>query len=475
MGRKRVIYQSEALFASRTGLTGNAQQSGSEIDTRLDAMGVTLGPVQIHRVQSINYSFDITRQDINQFGQLAAIDRQIIEQPTVSLDFSYYCETGHNEKVIGLDVVRMTGNKEDGLYWNTKGLADGTKHSCISGILKGASRTHNLNAVAEANPGSLGGDDQRTDLMTYFIQTYAEGDDAKGSTSSPKSVISIGNGFLSSYSANGSVGDFVTADVSIEALNMQFENNTLDLIQDPTINEENGRLQYGITGSAGVGQGAGNAGRINMPEVTDGFTTTDAPEGVSSSTDTPKALRHGDIQLILSDVALGHQVTDAAETHAQNFTFSFDLSRTNLERLGSRFAYAKEIDFPLSASCDFNFIVGEQDAADELNYGASAAANSSQAEGVEAFLNQGFDKSANLFVRCFGPSTGAYSADNNANLDGMGFALLGGKLDSQGYSSSIGDNKTMDISLSSQIAGPQDNANGVVLFHIADGGIDNSV
>ena len=110
MARKRVIYQSEALFSSRTGLTGNAQTSGSEISTRLDQMGFTQGPVQIHRVQSINYSFDVTRQDINQFGQLAAIDRQIIEQPTVSLDFSYYCETGHNEEAIGLDVIRATGN-----------------------------------------------------------------------------------------------------------------------------------------------------------------------------------------------------------------------------------------------------------------------------------------------------------------------------------------------------------------------------
>lgn len=464
MARKRVIYQSEALFTSRTGLTGSADDTGN-FTSRLDQMGFVNGPVQVHRVQSINYSFDITRQDINQFGQLAAIDRQIIEQPTVSLDFSYYCETGHNEEAIGLDVIRATGNFTDGLNFNTHGVAGMNAMSCISGILKGSSRTHNKNGNAENNPAGLGSAAQRTDLITYFIQTYAEGDDAVGSTSGPKSVISIGNGFLSSYSANGSVGDFVTADVSVEALNMQFEQATTDMIQDPTINEENGKLQYGITGSLGVNQGAGGAGRINMPEAVNGMTQA-STFGVSSSTNTPKALRHGDVRLVLADRALGHQL-NGSEVNAQNFTFSFDLSRTNLERLGSRFAYAKEIDFPLSASCDFNFIVGDVS-------GAADTANSSQAEGVEAFLNQGYDTSANLFVNCHGPSTGAYGSDNNANLDGIGFGLLGGKLDSQGYSSSIGDNKTMDVSFSAQIAGPQDTNNGVCIYHVADGGVDNT-
>ena len=136
------------MLVSRTGLTGGGN-TGS-FSTRLDQLGVTTGPVQIHRVQSINYSFDITRQDINQFGELAAIDQQIIEQPTVSLDFSYYCETGHNETAIGLDVIRMTGTN-DNFNFNTAGKT-ASASSCISGILKGSSRTHNKNGNIENNP-----------------------------------------------------------------------------------------------------------------------------------------------------------------------------------------------------------------------------------------------------------------------------------------------------------------------------------
>ena len=64
MARNRVIYQTEGLFV---GGTGNAAAT-----------------TQIKRVQSANYSFDISRQDVNQYGQLARIDSIILDPPTVS-------------------------------------------------------------------------------------------------------------------------------------------------------------------------------------------------------------------------------------------------------------------------------------------------------------------------------------------------------------------------------------------------------
>ena len=78
MARNRVIYQSEALFAGQksTASTITAAHTTEEIR-------------QLHRVQSANYSFNIARTDVNQFGELAAIDRVALETPTVSLDFTY--------------------------------------------------------------------------------------------------------------------------------------------------------------------------------------------------------------------------------------------------------------------------------------------------------------------------------------------------------------------------------------------------
>ncbi len=71
--RKRVIYQSEALY------------SGSD---------------NIQRVQSVNYSFSVPRTDVNQYGQLGQIERIITEVPTVNLDFTYHLNGTTNETIL---------------------------------------------------------------------------------------------------------------------------------------------------------------------------------------------------------------------------------------------------------------------------------------------------------------------------------------------------------------------------------------
>ena len=87
MPKNRIIYQSEALYA------GPAPATGYHIGQRtLDTITPTgvdsLDPTQVRgvsfvnqlqRIQTANYSFNITRQDVNQFGELAAIDRVILE------------------------------------------------------------------------------------------------------------------------------------------------------------------------------------------------------------------------------------------------------------------------------------------------------------------------------------------------------------------------------------------------------------
>ena len=118
---------------------------------------------------------------------------------------------------IGLDVGFIDAAAGEG------GADDVTRGSCISGIL----RASDLGAA-------------RQDMNTYYIATHPQGADAVGNTVEATSVISIGNAFLTSYSANGSVGDFVTADVNAEGLNMMFESGSAGTVNDPTLNEANG-------------------------------------------------------------------------------------------------------------------------------------------------------------------------------------------------------------------------------------------
>ena len=63
MARNRIIYQSEALYAGPSPATGDHFSAGNGGNNLVN---------QLHRVQSANYSFNIARQDVNQFGELAS-------------------------------------------------------------------------------------------------------------------------------------------------------------------------------------------------------------------------------------------------------------------------------------------------------------------------------------------------------------------------------------------------------------------
>lgn len=163
MPRNRVIYQSEAVYAGATGAI----------------------PSLLRRVQSCNYNFKIDRTDINQFGQLAAIDRQILQEPTVAVDLSYYFATdatNRNEENLGLDSggLHMLG-------------------SIVSGVATKEQRN-------------------------IFIVTSSPGVDALGSNtiSTSSGIIGIGNCFLTAWSLEAAVGAIPTVSCSFEGQNINF-------------------------------------------------------------------------------------------------------------------------------------------------------------------------------------------------------------------------------------------------------------
>ena len=358
MARNRIIYQSEALYAGPSPATGNHFTDQQNLSGNLVN--------QLHRVQSANYSFNIARQDVNQFGELAAIDRVILESPTVSLDFSYILNSLSNEAKLGFAPL------------------DGSS-SCISGILN-----------------------KTQDERNYFIRTVSEGTDALGVSSGAanQSVIGIGNAFISSYSTEGSVGNFPTATVNVEALNMAFD--------------------AGVTGN-------------HIPAVTptNGQKITDIkyalPVAVTSIGATGvSALRPGDITLDLGYAEGGTSISDAK---IQSYTLSFDLSREPLQKLGSKFAFAREITFPVTVSLSVDALLGD------LTTGNLA----------DIITN---DKNYDLSVSLKNPTDSTVAAK---------YTLKRAKLDSQEFSSSIGDNKSVTLNFSAQIGGPNQTDRGLFM------------
>ena len=184
MPRNRVIYQSEALFAAPTG-------------TRV----LNSDDHNLRRIQSCNYNFAIQRQDINQYGELAAIDRLIIQEPTVSVDMSYYFEpSGFNEQNMGLLVNSYTGN--EAVATGASSVADHMLHNIIAG-------------------GS------NYDQKNLFVLVSDAGVDVNDTGAMENSgnyngIIGIGNAFLTSWSLDAAVGAIPTVSCAFEGQNINF-------------------------------------------------------------------------------------------------------------------------------------------------------------------------------------------------------------------------------------------------------------
>ena len=377
MSRNRVIYQSEALYAGPSPATGFQFLDGTS--SKIANASGTTAVNQLQRVQNINYSFNINRQDVNQFGELASVDRVILDSPTVSLDFSYLLANFGNEKVLGFSPL------------------DGTL-SCMSGILNKISDSRN-----------------------YYVKTVSEGQDAIGEARNANDeVIAVGNGFLTSYSTDGSIGGLPSVSCNVEALNMAFEAGTgaFGGFETPAVDPENGsRLtsKYRLPEAASDhGTGTMNISVLRPGDITMTFRQRSAEdEGSEADATNPYT-------------SIGASI-GATDAKLQSYSFSFDLSREPIQKLGSRYAFSREISFPVSVSCSVDALVSD------ITTGTlSSVVNTDAAYDITVELKEPSDTSTVVSM----------------------YKLKNAKLDGQSFSTSIGDNKSVSLEFSAQIGGP---------------------
>lgn len=421
MARNRVIYQSQALFIAPSatgtqvsGISGDGinllssppdpQSTGSLVS------GISLLK-KMDRIQNCNFNFTINRQDINEFGKLARIDSIVMEAPTVGLDFSYYVTDGYNERLLGFNVTGVTDTN----------IANGAQS--ISGLL--------------------------SDLQgnNYYILTVDEGEDVVGGTLAPNStIVGIGNGFISEYSFEASVGAIPTANVTIEAFNIKSDSvetpitvtyagapvgsnvganivtitgtsPAVDLFAQPATKLDDLGKAYKLDYSRDFTGAVKNSYGVNFT----GFTT-----GNSSVS----ALRPGDIVLSLGT---SRGMTNLSDAHIQSFSFTLPLTRTILQRLGNTFGFARVVDVPINMDVTVSAIVSELQ-----------------------------DK--NLF-------DALVSQKNNLSIllkDGNGvgkirYEIKEAILQSETYSENLGDNQTVDLTYTVQIGGANDTTAGLFM------------
>ena len=452
----RIIYQSDALYAS-SGVNSRRQEHHK----------------QLKRIQSANYSFNVNRTDVNQFGQLARIDSTILETPTVSVDLTYLLGNGFNEAALG--------------------FSESSGESTLTGFI-----ANQISATSS----------QGTSGINLYVLTHPEGQDANIARASGVqingqvadeglSTIGLGNCYLSDYTLDASVGDFPTVTVSMEGLNANattgisgltgdrkaaaanlkfnvpdgkegganFEDKPaltglitgyfpisgvgVDVVNGTQLSEFNPTIDAG-TGAVAAGTSFGFSDVHNPPggastliasgaeftgmlySISGGVTLPEA----SPSTDggEPIALKPGDMTLTLdNDKSFFDIGTDTSAGHIQSVSLSVPLSRTPIEKLGSTFAFARVADFPITPTLS-----------------VSAVINSTQQRALHDIIqDDGFIPELRLK---FNNATGLATAQ---------YILKNAKVESESVSSSIGPNKTVDLTFSVTIGGPNDQDNNV--------------
>lgn len=418
MSRNRVIYQSQALFiapsSTGTQVSGTTGPNSAVTSTPFQASttGDLAGGVsllkKLDRIQNCNFNFTINRQDINEFGKLARLDSIVMESPTIGLDFSYYVTDGYNERLMGFNITGVTDTN----------LVNGAQ--AISGLL--------------------------SDLQgnNYYILTVDEGEDVVGGTLSPNStIVGIGNGFISEYSFEASVGAIPTANITVEAFNIKSDasdspvtaTNTgpavggtvvsitgtspaVDLFAQPATKLTSVGRAYKLDYSRAITGSLGGSAGVNFTGYTTGNSTV-------------SALRPGDIVLSLPT---SEGITDLSEAHVQSFSFTLPLSRTILQRLGNTFGFARVIDVPINMDLSLSAIVSEL-------------------------------RDQNLFDLLTSPTKRNFTItlkDSNSN-NKISYNVRGAIFQGESYSENIGDNQTVDITYTVQIGGANDSENGLFM------------
>ena len=275
----------------------------------------------------------------------------------------------------------------DGKNEYSMGLVTNNSATCISGFLSN-------------DPNSI---------KNYYVLTVAEGSDAVGYAAGTDSYTAgIGNGFLSSYSVSAEVGGTPSATVSVEGANLVFA--TGRSVSNPAINTD---TMAALPGTA------------TMPTATTGTSRIDV-------------LLPGDVEITWgSDLQFGG--ADLASMHPQSVSLEVPLSRTPIQRLGSKAPFSRQLDLPITATMSVSAILSEIDAG-ALNTLLTGCTAEAQRDIIVQINN-----------RCA------------ANDGAIAFTMKNVVLDSQSFSVNLQGEETVDLAFSTILSGPQDTTKGLFI------------
>jgi hypothetical protein len=247
---------------------------------------------QLNRIQSTNYQIELQRENVRGLGTAYANDGRV-EAPFVNLTIDYLVTNGRNEKTLGFAV-----DGEHGSYLNL-------------------------------NSGE----------RDFFIQI-------KQPSETPM-VLAIGNGMLTRYSVNASVGEFVKATAEIRGFNLQLDEGTSGNVLP--------RLDY-------------NGNSFGYTYQLPPYTPDTQERDVGYIGDNIYVAPHHLDIYFPNNMAFGTILSGSKRSHLQNFTLSINAPRDEITRIGERYPFKRCLQLPAEISLSANVVLDKLVADKIQNY-----------------------------------------------------------------------------------------------------------
>ena len=393
MSRNRIIYQSEGVYVSKN------QLSTSQADHK-----------QLKRIQGIDYSFEVPRQYINQYGQLGSIDSIVTASPTVSVNLSYYLTDLENESNLGFYVIRKVA-----IYTGTNGQETSKENGYFSGYIS----NNQANFISKNLTQESG--------FNFYIATTTEGTDLNlENTISGKAVIGVGNALVTNYSLEAKVGNFPTVNIQAQGLNINSS-----IYKEYQINETSTDSGFPIASvdvRSGKTLSLNNSGYYNLIKLPNPTSSTGEFEIT--------ALRPSDIVLSFNnfenytvyDLSAGYE-----NINLQSFSLQVDFNRQENQELGYRFVNSRPVGYPIIATLNVSAIVNETQI-----YNLMQNIDNSNGKSISISINNSKNK-------------------NKA----VSFELKNFLLTNESFASNIGQNKSVDLKFEAQFGSSLDLSNAI--------------
>lgn len=344
---------------------------------------------QLKRVQSISYGFNTNLTDVQQYGHLSRLDSVQVSDAPVNLEFSWYITDGYNERMIGF--------------------------------------------VIDGSESPLAHEKLTSDGRNYFIETVPQHRNAvSGDMLVPNkdnTVISIGNAFLTNYSVEIAVASIPTASATLEAYNMKADIGTTGL-NIPALNPINGAVSSDawLGNEQGVCDPNGCTGLFSLPPASLGY---------SGCNNDIAALRPGDAVLELDNAALmSIQVTGNpnktlfGSAHIESASINFSMARSNVNRIGITNPITKALDIPIEITLNISAVLADLKKGNLVDLLCSCDTH-------------------NLKIKVYEPSCN--ECERNTDNLAMEYKFEKAILTSENFTSTIGDNKMVDVTFSTQL------------------------